>query len=181
MRRVLPALSLLALLAGCAARDVVTIDRSFLREFPLNPKDEDLAGHYRNLRYLASNEDPEAVYAVLLYVTSDERTEQLATTECPFHSTEDLAVAAYNDGDVTNAFWAVLPRLSPERQARALIHYSYLYDRTDSSGMHLYSMVDFTGYRDDYIGSHPLVLAALRGPPLAPWATAAADGEVPSP
>lgn len=173
MLKLLSALALVTLapIAGCAGSrpDVVTIDRSFLHAFSEHPQDHDLAGHYRELQYLAHRGDPDAVYAVLLYFTSDH---WRPGPGCPCHSTDDLALAAFDELGPEGLFWSTLPRLPAGRQARALILYSNLYKREDSFGMRLYSMADFEGDRDAYLEAHPETLAALRRSGVSPWAAA---------
>jgi hypothetical protein len=148
-------------LAGCSGRDAVVVERSFLRACPEHATDQDLAGRYAALRYLAESGDADAVLVVMKFVSSDARQEDIATSECPFHSTEDLAVAAYHGG-ADGLFWDCLPRFSAPRQARLIAHYTYLHGRTDSHGAAIHSMVDFEGDRDAYLASHPTTLAELR-------------------
>lgn len=150
-------------LAGCSGRDAVVIERSFLRAWPEHATDPDLAGRYAALRYLAESGDADAVLAVMKFVSSDARQHATATSECPCHSTEDLAVAAYHGG-VDGLFWGCLPRFTAPRQARLIAHYTYLHSRTDSHGTAIHSMVDFEGDRDAYLAAHPATLAELR-----PW------------
>lgn len=173
MRYVL--LLLLLTLPSCtiAPRDAAIIDRSFLHTFPDHPTDQDLAGHYEQLRYLASGGDRQAVIAILRYFSSDHQIHHVATSSCPFESTEDLAIAAFDPG-LDGIFWTSLPQFTPTRQARLIAHYSYLHDREDSGGSSLYSMVDFDGDRDTYLTNHPPAAAAMRKfetertPPTAP-------------
>ena len=147
--------------SGCG-RSTVSIDRSFLGRFPENPTEADLSGRYDALRYLVATGDRDAVRAVLRYVTSDARVNELAAAGCPCHNDEDLVSAAY-DESLDGLFWTTLPALPPVRQARAIVHVDFLSQREDSGGMSLHPMVDYEGDRDAYLAAHPEVARELAG------------------
>jgi hypothetical protein len=146
------------LAAGCRApRDAnISIDRRWVTALGDHPAYADLGGRYDELMYLARIGDPDAIGVIIRLATSDRMRDYGGPR------IHDLLAAACSDGN-EGTFWAYLPQLPAERQARAILVYGWLNsliahpEGDPATRIAVFSIVDWETDRDAYFAQHPEV------------------------